>query len=98
MSTIERRLAPYVGRETLIYGAALLNAELLLVLGYLAVQQFIEIRSVFVEGTIGLIIATVVMLGVCAVTEQEETVAQFSEQHRDSAAGGAPSAQPADDD
>ncbi|MEF8791285.1 MAG: hypothetical protein V5A61_14265 [Haloarculaceae archaeon] len=37
MSTIERRLAPYVGRETLIYGAALLNAELLLVLGYLAV-------------------------------------------------------------
>ena len=37
MSTIERRLAPYVGRETLLYGAALVNAELLLVLAYLAV-------------------------------------------------------------
>ena len=37
MSTVERRLAPYVGRETLVYGAALLNAELLLVLAYLAV-------------------------------------------------------------
>ncbi len=37
MSTIERRLAPYAERETLLYGAALLNAEILLVLGYLAV-------------------------------------------------------------
>jgi hypothetical protein len=37
MSTIERRLAPYAERETLVYGAALLNAEILLVLGYLAV-------------------------------------------------------------
>lgn len=37
MSTIERRLAPYVGRETLVYGAALVNAELLLVLAYIAV-------------------------------------------------------------
>jgi hypothetical protein len=37
MSTIERRLAPYAERETLVYGAALLNAELLLVLAYLAV-------------------------------------------------------------
>ena len=36
MSTIERRLAPYADRETLVYGAALLNAELLLVLAYLA--------------------------------------------------------------
>lgn len=37
MSTIERRLEPYVGRETLVYGAALVNAELLLVLAYIAV-------------------------------------------------------------
>jgi hypothetical protein len=37
MSTIERRLAPYVERDTLVYGAVLLNTELLLVLAYLAV-------------------------------------------------------------
>ena len=37
MSTIQRRLAPYADRETLVYGAALVNAELLLVLAYLAV-------------------------------------------------------------
>jgi hypothetical protein len=36
MSTIERRLAPYADRETLVYGATLLNAEILLVLAYLA--------------------------------------------------------------
>ena len=36
MSTIERRLAPYADRETLLYGAAQLNAEVLLVLAYLA--------------------------------------------------------------
>ncbi|MEF8841017.1 MAG: hypothetical protein V5A62_05265 [Haloarculaceae archaeon] len=36
MSTIERRLAPYAERETLVYGAAVLNAEVLLVLAYVA--------------------------------------------------------------
>lgn len=69
------------------------------VLGYLVVQQFLDIASVFVEGTLGLIIATIVMLVVSAVTEQEETVAQFSEQHSGGAAqDAAHSAQPADDD
>ncbi len=65
------------------------------VVGYVAVQQIFDIASVFVEGTIGLIIATIVMLVVCAVTEQEENVAQFSEQHRGGAASNAP---PTDDD
>lgn len=47
MSTIERRLAPYVERETLVYGAALVNAELLLVLVYLAVVDPQVTRPLF---------------------------------------------------
>lgn len=65
--------------------------------GYLGAQQFLTVRSVFVEGTLGLIIATVVMLIACAVTEQEENVAEFSEQHRSGRAFESERAQPADD-
>lgn len=52
------------------------------VVGYIGVSLFLDIPSVFVEGTIGLILATIVMLLVCALTEQEANVGVASDQHK----------------
>jgi len=47
MSTIERRLGPYLEREAVVYGAAVVNAEVLLVLAYLAVFEPAVTRPLF---------------------------------------------------
>lgn len=64
------------------------------IVGYIGIRLSTDIPSVFVEGTLGLILATVVMLVVSAATEQEENVAVFSEQHAGTDTAASPGGQP----
>ncbi len=66
--------------------------------GYTSISLTLDVPSVFVEGTIGIILATATMFVVSAVTEQEDGVATFSERHHDTVTGtGGTDVQPTDD-
>lgn len=69
------------------------------VIGYIGIKLSTDIPSVMVEGTLGLILATVVMVAVSAITEQEENVAVFSEQYEGTGTRASPDRQsdPTDD-